>query len=139
MPKLKEVGQTKKDKEQYKHPIIDLLLTDEPKTKQELADELHITVKNWEREVRDIISTAKAYYPVIATSDRKGYRRAKDFSKLDSVALESEIDEVRHQINETKSRIKCLKKTLKPLIAWMSKAEQYLKTLEPEDEENAGE
>ena len=122
MSKLRNEAQTKEAKENYKSPIIELLLSDEPRTRQELMKILHTS----DRQVRNVISTCKAHYPVISTSDKKGYRRAKDFTKLNCIDLQNEIDEVQHQINETRSRIKCLKKTLKPLIAWLSKAEKEL-------------
>ena len=111
----KDMPQTKRAKDEYNHPIIDLLFTDESLTKEEIGDILHISS---ERAIRDIISTCSFYYPIIATSDKKGYRRAKDISKLTDEELQLELEEVCHQISEIKSRIKCLKKKLKPLIAW---------------------
>lgn len=123
MSKLREVKQTKDAKQQYKHPIIDLLLTDEPLTKEELKEKLHATS---EREVRDIISTCAMHYPVIAVSNKKGYRRAKNIDSLDGDHLLAEIDEVRQQINELKSRVACLKKRMRPLVAWLKVAEKKL-------------
>ena len=122
MKKTGELQQTKQAKAQYKHPIIDLLLTDEPMTKDELCEKLHTS----EREVRNIISECSMYYPVIATSNRAGYRRAKDITKLSIDELALEFEEVEHQANEIKSRIKCLKKKLKPLIAWLKVAEKQI-------------
>ena len=123
MSKLREVKQTKDAKQQYKHPIIDLLLTDEPLTKEELKEKLHATS---EREVRDIISTCAMHYPVIAVSNKKGYRRAKNIDSLENEHLLAEIDEVRQQINELKSRVACLKKRMRPLVAWLKVAEKKL-------------
>ena len=39
MSKLKSIKQTKDAKKNYNHPIIDLLLSEEPKTREELCDE----------------------------------------------------------------------------------------------------
>jgi hypothetical protein len=118
--KLKEIDQSVKSKKQYSNPIIDLLLTEEPSTKEELMAKLNCS----DRSLRNVISVCSMYYPVIATSDRAGYRRAKNIDNLEGEALDKELEEVIHQINEIKSRIACLKKKLKPLIAWQKVAEK---------------
>ena len=123
MSKLKDVKQTKDAKKNYNHPIIDLLFADEPLTKEEIGEKLHITS---EREVRDVISICSMHYPVIAVSSKKGYRRAKNIDQLEGKALEVEIDEVEHQLRELKSRVDCLKKRMKPLVAWLKVAEKKL-------------
>lgn len=123
MSKLREVKQTKDAKQQYKHPIIEMLLTEEPLTKDELKDKLHATS---EREVRDIISTCAMHYPVIAVSNKRGYRRAKNIDSLDGNKLIVEMDEVQQQLNELKSRVACLKKRMRPLVAWLKVAEKKL-------------
>ena len=117
----RNIEQTKEAKRNYNHPIIDLLLTDDgkPKTKEELMELLNVST---ERSVREIIAECSMFYPIIACSNQKGYRRAKDISNLNGAELDKEIEEVEHQINEIKSRITCLKKKLKPLIAWRSVA-----------------
>ena len=123
MSKLKSIKQTKDAKQNYNHPIIDLLLSEEPKTREELGEILHITSDS---EIRDVISICSMHYPVIAVSSKKGYRRAKNIDQLEGEALEVEIDEVLHQINELKSRVDCLRKRMKPLVAWLKVAEKKL-------------
>lgn len=123
MSKLREMKQTKDAKKNYNHPIIEILLSDEPKTKEEIGEALHVTS---ERVIRDIISICSMHYPVIAVSSNKGYRRAKNIDQLEGKALEVEIDEVLHQINELKSRVDCLRKRMKPLVAWLKVAEKKL-------------
>lgn len=123
MSKLKEIKQTKDAKKNYNHPIIELLLSDEPVTKEEIGEKLHITS---DREIRDVISICSMHYPVIAVSSKKGYRRAKNIDQLEGKALEVEIDEVLHQINELKSRVDCLRKRMKPLVAWLKVAQKKL-------------
>jgi hypothetical protein len=66
------------------------------------------------------------HYPVIAVSSKKGYRRAKNIDQPEGEALEVEIDEVLHQIKELKSRVDCLRKRMKPLVAWLKVAEKKL-------------
>lgn len=119
MSELKKVDQSKKAKEQYKHPIIDLLFADEPLTKEEIGEKLHVES---ERAVRDIVAQCSMHYPIIATSNKKGYRRAKAIDTLEGENLKKEIDEVEHQLNELKSRVTCLKKRMKPLVAWLKVA-----------------
>lgn len=123
MSKLKDVKQTKDAKKNYNHPIIDLLFADEPLTKEEIGEKLHITS---EREVRDVISICSMHYPVIAVSSKKGYRRAKNIDQLEGTNLQVEIDEVEHQLAELKSRVDCLKKRMKPLVAWLKVAQKKL-------------
>lgn len=123
MSKLRDVKQTKDAKNSYNHPIIEILLSEEPKTKEEIGEVLHITS---DREIRDIISICSMHYPVIAVSSKKGYRRAKAIDNLEGTALQLEIDEVEHQIRELKSRVDCLKKRMKPLVAWLKVAQKKL-------------
>lgn len=121
MSKLKDTPQTKKAKEQYNNPIVSILFANEPLTKEEIGDKLHVSS---DRQIREIIAECSMHYPIIATSNRKGYRRAKDITTLEGEALEAEIEEIEHQINEHKNRIKCLRKKMKPLIAWLSVAKK---------------
>ena len=121
MSDLKEIKQNKETKKHYYHPIINLLLTPEPAAKEDLMEKLHITT---ERGLRDAIAVCSMHYPIIATSNKKGYRRAKDIEDLTLEELQKEIEEVQHQLNEHKSRIKCLKKKMKPLVAWLKVAEK---------------
>lgn len=123
MSKLKDIKQTKEAKNQYSHPIIEILISDEPKTKQEIGEILHISS---EREVRDVISICSMHYPIIAISSKKGYRRAKAIDTLEGIHLQVEITEVEHQLAELKSRVDCLKKRMKPLVAWLKVAQKKL-------------
>lgn len=110
--------QTREAKEKFYSPMLELL--QEVKEKSELSEILHIS----ERAVRDEISQCSMYYAILATSDKKGYRLAKKISDLSGEELLVELDEVNHAIHEISSRIKCLKKRLKPLIAYKKIAEK---------------
>lgn len=118
MSRLSGIKQTKKAKEQYKHQIVDILL--ERSTKQEISETLHCS----ERKVREIIAECSMHYPIIAYSDAPGYRRAKDINLLTDEELDIEIEDVQRTLNEHSSRIKCLKKKMKPLIAWLKMAKK---------------
>lgn len=118
MSRLLNIGQSKKDKEKFKHPIVDILL--KRATKQDVAEVLHVS----ERKARDIIAECSMHYPVIARSDQKGYRRARAIDDLTLEELELEYQDVQITAREINSRIKCLRKRLKPLIAWMKMADK---------------
>lgn len=121
MSKLSRVEQTKQAKQTYYHPIIDILLTRH--TKEELRDILHCC----DRVVREIVAECSMHYPIIALSEKdSGYRRAKDINTLEGQDLLDEMAIVERVIAEHKSRIKCLKKKMKPLIAWYKVAQKKL-------------
>lgn len=129
----REVKQNKETKQQYKHPIIDILFVNEPLTREEIGNKLNI--QN-DRTIRDTIAICSMHYPIIATSNRKGYRRAKDINNLTPEEIQKEIQEVEHQIAEHKSRIDCIKKKMKPLIAWLKIAEKKLQAESKEEDNN---
>lgn len=123
MKSLRDIKQTKEAKKVYEHPIIDFLLGEQPKTKEEIGEHLHITS---DREIRNVIAICSMHYAVIATSDKKGYRRARTIESLQGDELLAEMEEVEHQIRELKSRIDCLRKREKPLVAWLKVAQKKL-------------
>ena len=118
MSKLRKMKQTVEAKENFYSPM--LMLLQDVKTKAELKEILKIS----ERAIRNEIAECSMYYAVIATSDKSGYRLAKNINDLHGEALLQELEEVEHQIHEVNSRIKCLKKRLKPLIAYKKVAEK---------------
>lgn len=113
--------QTREAKEKFNSPLLDIL-KDGVKTKAELQELLKVG----ERFIRNEISRCSMYYPVLATSDKSGYRLAKNIKDLEDENLLNELEEVNHAIHEINSRIKCLKKRLKPLIAYKMVAEKKL-------------
>lgn len=129
MSNLRNQDQSKAAKKKYFHPIIDILFNDEPLSREQIGEKLNIKS---DRSIRDIIAKCSMHYPIIATSDKKGYRRAKNMELLNSEELEKEIQEVEHQINELKSRVACLKKRMKPLVAWVSIAKKRRGPIENE-------
>lgn len=118
MSRLLKVDQSKKAKEQYHHQIVDILL--ERSTKQEITEVLHCS----ERKARDIIAECSMHYPVISHSGEPGYRRARAIDDLTLEELEKEMADVRRSLHEAHSRVKCLKKRMKPLVAWLKVAEK---------------
>ena len=119
MSKLSVIEQTKKAKEEYSHEIINILLARH--TKEELQEILHCS----NRKDREVIAECSMHYPIIALSEKaSGYRRAKCIDQLSGVELDTEIQVVERMLREHKSRIKCLKKKMKPLIAWLRIAQK---------------
>lgn len=121
MSKLRKMSQSAESKQQFQSEALKFLT--EVKTKEELKDLLGYES---ERAVRNEIAECSMYYAILATSDKKGYRLAKKIEELNGEELLNEYDEVDHAIHEISSRIKCLKKRLKPLIAWKKIAEKKL-------------
>lgn len=91
-----------------------------------VKDELVSLTGLSERSVRNQIAEIANYYPVIATSDRKGYQ-ILSFDESDSTeSIETMISKAEHQLAELQSRIDALKARMKPLIAFKVKAEEEL-------------
>ena len=91
-----------------------------------VKDELVSLTGYSERAVRNQIAEIANYYPVIATSDRKGYQ-ILSFNEFDSTeSIETMVAKAEHQLAELQSRIDALKARMKPLIAFKAKAEEEL-------------
>ena len=113
-----KVIQTKKAKEEFYSPLFDFLK--ETKTKEEIAKYLGVS----ERTARDEVALISKHYAVIRGSFQKGYRLAKPIKNLNSEELNQEMELIQKTINEFKSRIKDMKQTMKPLIAYLKVAEK---------------
>lgn len=117
----KNIKQTKANKAKYNSPLIELLGTGR-KTKEQLMDILHCS----DRTVRALVSELAMYYPVISSSDKKGYLLPKEPSKCERAELVDFCDLLEHALNDYEARIKVLKKRLKPIIAYLSVAKEVL-------------
>ena len=109
----KKKGNYEKRKEiiSKKYASIIADLTKETQYKEELCRKYLYT----DRTIRMILSEISFYYPVIATSDRRGYRIATD--------EDDDVVDVKHTVNELLSRCKQLKRKCKPLIAFLKGGE----------------
>ena len=96
----KKKGNYEKRKEiiSKKYASIIADLTKETQYKEDLC----LKYKYSERAIRMMLSEISFYYPVIATSDRRGYRIATD--------EDNDINDVKHTVNELLSRCNQLKK-----------------------------
>lgn len=110
--KNKETYEKKKKIISKKYASIIADLTKETQYKEDLC----LKYKYSERAIRMILSEISFYYPVIATSDRRGYRIATD--------EDDDINDVKHTVNELLSRCNQLKKRCKPLIAFLKGGEK---------------
>lgn len=119
MSRLSNIKQDNKTKNSYQNDKLVILLQTK-KTRQELKNILGIADSN----VRENIAICSYYYPVISYSQSKGYRIAEKIENLTSEDLDLELEEVEHTLNEINSRIVCLKKRMKPLIAYKKMAEK---------------
>ena len=109
----KKKGNYEKRKEiiskKYASIIADL------KKETQYKEDLCLKYKYSERAIRMILSEISFYYPVIATSDRRGYRIATD--------EDDDVVDVQHTVNELLSRCKQLNRKCKPLIAFLKGGE----------------
>lgn len=98
------------------------------KTRKQLAEETNLS----DREVRKQISELKKKRVVIYSSSRSGYRLARELNSMSKIEREEEIRLVQHSLNDCKSRVKDIKKSMRKYIAYLKKAEQI--NLEEENE-----
>lgn len=89
-------------------------------TRKELAEKTGLS----DRAVRREISELKKIRVVIYSSQRSGYRLAKELKSMSKTEREEEIKQVQHSLNECKSRTKQLKKQMRKYIAYLKKAKQ---------------
>lgn len=89
-------------------------------TRKELVARTGLT----DREVRRRISELKNKRVVIYSSQRSGYRLARELRSMSTIEREEEKRLVEHSLNECKSRVKKLKKQMRKYIAYLKKAEQ---------------
>lgn len=114
---MKNYNQSNKVKESFSNPLFDYLTLDINKNKSFDKWELAAMFNTSERNIRKQYEEIANYYPVVATSDKKGYKLVTWDSDMPTDALEETEQELLHQINEIESRIDNLNARLKPLIA----------------------
>ena len=61
---------------------------------------------------------------VIYNSQTKGWRLAKEYKSMSKIQREEEINQIKHTLEDKKSRIKALKKQMRKDIAYLKKVEQ---------------
>ncbi len=128
MNKTLKLKQTKENKQKFWSPLLDLLRISEPIARGELREAVGFS----DRAVRKEISNISKFHPVISYSSKKGYRLAKDFSKLNVEEAAAEWLEVEHSLNELKARNRDINKRMKPLIAYQKKMEKVRPEVLPE-------
>lgn len=89
-------------------------------TRKELVERTKLS----DREVRNKISELKKYRVVLYNSKTSGYRLAREYKSMSKTQREEELNQVRHSLNDCKSRTKQLNKHKKKYIAYIKKAEQ---------------
>lgn len=121
--------QSREAKEKFNSPLYTYMLSVlsyEPEhlfTREELREVLQMS----DRQVRKEMERIANYHPLIATSNRKGYKLAlfsDTDSKEDMIAL---LREVEHEIAELSSRVNSLYARMNPLIAMKVELEQSIR------------
>ena len=100
--------------------IKDYLSTEKYTTRKELVEMTGMS----DREVRRQISELKKERVVLYSSQRKDYRLAKELRNMTKEERAEEVEQVRHSLNDCKSRTKQLNKQKRKYIAYLKKAEQ---------------
>ena len=90
-------------------------------TRQELVEKTGLS----DRQVRDKISELKTKRVVIYSSQRSGYRLAKEIRSMSKIEMEEEKNQIQHSLNDCKSRTKQLNKQKRKYIAYLKKLEQF--------------
>ena len=105
-----------------KELIYDLIPDDRFITKKELMELTGFD----ERRIRKIISDIRKDHSIISLSSGKGYMKSKSTDDMTQQEMQIEYDMVKHQIAESNSRIKELKKNMKSSIARLKILEKYI-------------
>ena len=102
--------------------IKNYLSTERYVTRKELMEKTGLG----DREVRSKISELKKERVVIYSSNKAGYRLAKELKNITREEREEERSLVTHSLNDCKSRTKQLNKQKRKYIAYLKKAEQIM-------------
>lgn len=111
---------TLKEKKMKNIQIENYLSSIKYTTRKELVEATELS----DREVRRKISELKKHRVVLYNSNRSGYRLAKELRSMSKMERAEEIEQVKHTLNDCKSRTKQLKKQMRKYIAYLKKAEQ---------------
>lgn len=105
-----------------KEIIYELIPEDRFITKKELMELTGID----ERSIRRYISDIRKEHSIISLSSGKGYKKSKSTDDMTKEEIEIEYGMIKHQIAESNSRIKELKKNMKTSIARLKVLEKYI-------------
>lgn len=100
--------------------IKDYLSTERYTTRKELIEKTGLS----DRDVRDRISELKKHRVVLYSSQRSGYRLAKELKSMTKEERAAEVKEVEHSLNDCRSRTTQLNKQKRKYIAYIKKAKE---------------
>ena len=106
----------KSDKEFLKKSELYRYMTAEP-NRVFWKDELRWHFEESDRAIRRDLAELANHAPVVALSSTKGYRVVKITEDRDDEQLQSDLEDIEHQLNELMSRAANLKARMKPLMA----------------------
>ncbi len=89
-------------------------------TRKELIEKTGMS----DRSVRKQISELKTKRVVIYSSQKSGYRLAREYTSMSRIERIEEIEQIKHSLNDCESRVKNIKKSMRKYIAYLKKAEQ---------------
>ena len=105
-----------------KEIIYELIPEDRFITKSELTELTGLD----ERAVRRFISDIRKDHSIISLSSGKGYKKSKSTDDMTQEEINIEYEMIKHQIAESNSRIKELRKNMKTSIARLKILEKYI-------------
>lgn len=103
-----------------KETILNLIPNNRFITRQELVKATGLC----DRDIRKYISELKKEHTIISLSSGKGYRKEKHTSNMTQEEIETEIDTVKHCINEINSKKRVYNMQLRQLIAYLKMLEK---------------
>lgn len=89
-------------------------------TRKELCEKTGMS----DRAIRKQISELKTKRVVIYSSQKSGYRLAREYTSMSRIERNEEIEQIKHSLNDCESRVKNIKKSMRKYIAYLKKAEQ---------------
>lgn len=125
----KNIKQNKKEKKEFDKRNIELInVFSQKAVAKEMVKieelENHFSISN--RNAREKVSEMSMHHAIISLTQEKGYELLLGIDNYSNEELLIYINKIEHQINDFQSRIKFLKKRMKPLIAWKKVAEKHL-------------
>ena len=106
-----------------KEYIYELIPDDKFITRKELVELTGIN----DRMIRRIISDIRKEHSIISLSSGVGYRKSKATDDMTEEEIKAEYEIIKHQIKESNSRIKSIKKNMRSSIARLKILELYVK------------
>jgi len=129
--------QTNEAKAEFKSPLLNYMVAVEMIEPDHIftRDELSRVFETSDRAIRKEMEHLANFYPVISTSNKKGYKIGR-FNDTDSLETLNELlNKTDHTLNELQCRVESLQARMKPLIALKEKLKEKILDVEFDQED----